>query len=340
MSTIGICRFLLRLKTAALVLWLAAPAIALAAAGPSGAKSAEPVTVAFIGDQGEGAGTRAVLEMIKAQGADMVLDQGDFDYYDDPDAWDALISKILGADFPYFASVGNHDVDRWGGADGYQAKLQARLWRIAGAQCDGDLGVMSACTFRGLFFILSGIGTLPDEQPDAPRHLAFIQDQLAHTHARWRICSWHKDQGAMQVSSAHGEVGWLPYELCRLEGAIVATGHSHTYSRTFLMAGFREQRIASTSDVLVIKKGQSFAFVSGLGGKSIKPQKHHGRWWASVYTKDQDADYGALFCTFNAGGDANRAECYFRDIRGRVVDRFKIINAIGDGEPRRLHASR
>ena len=40
----------------------------------------QPLTVAFIGDQGSGDGARAVLELIKAEGADLVLHQGDFDY--------------------------------------------------------------------------------------------------------------------------------------------------------------------------------------------------------------------------------------------------------------------
>ncbi len=86
-----------------------------------------PVTVAFIGDQGSGKNARAVLEMIKAQGADMVLHQGDLDYKDNPDAWDGLITEVLGDSFPYFVSVGNHDDDDWYGDRGYQAKLRARL---------------------------------------------------------------------------------------------------------------------------------------------------------------------------------------------------------------------
>ncbi len=43
----------------------------------------------------------------------MVLHQGDFDYKDDPDAWDQRINLVLGPDFPYFASIGNHDFAFW-----------------------------------------------------------------------------------------------------------------------------------------------------------------------------------------------------------------------------------
>jgi hypothetical protein len=111
-----------------------------------------PLTVAFIGDQGSGDDARAVLQLIKAEGADLVLHQGDFDYEDDPDSWDALITSVLGADFPYFASIGNHDIEEFYGSDGYQAKLKIRLKKGTGAHCDGDLGVKSACTFRGSVF--------------------------------------------------------------------------------------------------------------------------------------------------------------------------------------------
>ncbi len=52
-------------------------------------------------------------------------------------------------------------------------------------------------------------------------------------------------------------------------------------------------------------------------------------WWASAYSKHNDADHGALFCTFNTGGDPRMAECQFRDIQGRIADTFKILNSIG-----------
>ena len=308
---------------------LSAAALVFAAVAPSAAQqSAKPLTVAFIGDQGLTKNSRAVLRMIKQQGADMVLHQGDFDYKKNPDAWDAMINDILGEDFPYFASIGNHDRKAWHGARGYQAKLRARLARIEGARCSGDLGVRSACSYRGLFFILSGIGTLPRDTPDEPRHIAYIKVQLAKTDAAWRICSWHKTQRVMQLGGKGNDVGWQAYEACREGGAIVATAHEHSYSRTHLMNDFKLQIIASRSNTLVLEKGKSFAFVSGLGGKSIRDQERDGAWWAAKYTEDQGADHGALFCTFNADGNADRATCHFRDIRGRVPDRFEIINAV------------
>ncbi len=285
----------------------------------------QPLTVAFIGDQGSGDGARAVLHLIKTEGADLVLHQGDFDYRDDPDSWDELVTDVLGAEFPYFASVGNHDVRRFYGPDGYQAKLKSRLNRIRGAHCIGDLGAQSACTFRGLFFILSGVGTIPN-RPDDQSHLAFIREQLAQATSIWRICSWHKNQRTMQLGEKTDDVGWGPYEACRQGGAIIASGHEHSYARTHLMNSFEFLSVASTSSTLRVKKGRSFAFVSGLGGKGIRNQDQDGHWWAAVYTSDQGANFGALFCTFLVDGQANRASCYFKDIEGKVVDRFEIVS--------------
>ncbi len=294
----------------------------------SGAKGGEPefmppnFKVAFIGDQGLGRDSKAVLEMIRDEGTDMVLHSGDFDYYDDPDRWDQQINETLGDDFPYFASIGNHDVPAW---EGYQRKLQERLARNSGARCTGDLGVNSFCTFKGLFFVLSGVGTI-----DSGR-VSFIREALGSEEAKeslWRICSWHKNQRLMQVGGKKDSVGWEPYEECRKGGAIIATGHEHSYSRTHLMDSFRTQSIASKSAVLNVDNGRSFAFVSGLAGRSIRGQDDQlaaKPWWAAVHTSAQGANHGALFCVLNHEGVENRGYCYFKDLNEVIPDAFGVI---------------
>ncbi len=135
----------------------------------------------------------------------------------------------------------------------------------------------------------------------------------------------------MQVGGKNDETGWGVYEECRKEGAMIATGHEHSYSRTFLMDSFEQQIVATTSDILLLEKGKSFAFVSGIGGHSVRQQKLKGDWWASIYTLDQEARAGALFCTFDTPskqvevGEKKKANCYFKDIAGKVVDRFVLV---------------
>ena len=289
--------------------------------------------VAFIGDQGLGStDSIPVLQLIKNEGANMVLHQGDYDYSDNPAAWDQQITGVLGADFPYFASIGNHDVAAW---PGYQQKLYDRLAKIPGAVCTGDLGVKAGCTYQGLFFILSGVGTMGTD------HDVYIKDQLAQDNSIWSICSWHKNMQAMQVGSKSDSTGWAVYEECKNGGAIIATGHEHSYERTKTMTSIQNQVIdpewPGVNNVRVAP-GASFVFVSGLGGASIRnqdlclpttfPYGCNGLW-ASIYTSDQGANYGALFCSFNVGGQANKAQCYFKDISGNIPDQFEITSFMG-----------
>ena len=310
--------------------------LVLAAAVPAHAQEVEAdLTVAFFGDQGLNEHSRAVLRMVKTEGARMILHLGDFDYQDDADAFDRQLTDVLGADFPVFAAMGNHDAKAW---PAYRQKLLARLQRIDGARCAGDLGVRAACTYKGLFFTLSAVGVWPhggspaDAIAEQPAHAAYIADAMAGSRARWKICAWHKNQHAMQVGLKTDETGWQVYETCRKAGAIIATAHEHSYSRTHLIAAFADSPVvASTDSTLRLAEGRTFAFVSGLGGRSAR-RLHGGKvdkpvdpWWASVHTRDDGATAGALFCTFAPGGRKDLAECAFKTIAGDVVDRFRVI---------------
>ena len=95
----------------------------------------------------------------------------------------------------------------------------------------------------------------------------------------------------------------------------------------------QNQVIASTSSTLAITaddpttpqdEGRSFAFVSGLGGMSKRPQEVSGAWFASIYTSTQGAEYGALFGIFNYFGDPTLAHFYFKNIDGLVIDAFNV----------------
>ncbi|NNG45987.1 MAG: hypothetical protein HKM86_02585 [Deltaproteobacteria bacterium] len=290
-------------------------------------------TIAFIGDQGLGANAEAVLNLIKNEGADAVLHQGDFDYVDNPAGWDGQINSVLGPDFPYFASVGNHDEARFYGSGGYQEFLEARMTRL-GIPWVGDLGVQSSFYYEGIFIVL----TAPDIF--GANHDLYIRNQLAADNSIWRISSWHKNMRLMQVGGKGNETGWGVYEESRAGGAIIATGHEHSYSRTHLLSNFESQTVASTDNTLVLHsddpntpadEGRSFAFVSGLGGFSIRVQQLSGDWWASIYTSDQGANYGALFGVFHYQGNPRLAYFYFKDIDGNVPDEFFVQSSVGEG---------
>jgi hypothetical protein len=328
---------------------MAASALCLALALGSYALAQGPVTpvnftIAFIADQGFGTSAEAVLRLIQGEGAQAVVHSGDFDYADDPAAWEAQIDAVLGPDFPYFASIGNHDVRAYFAAGGYQDRLEARMGRL-GIPWNGNLGVLSSFSYQGIFIVLTAPGVFfPGDL--AGTHRNFIRRELAADTSIWRVTSWHKNMREMQVGGKPSETGWGVYEAARRGGAIIATGHEHSYSRTHLLSSAMLQTVASTDNTLVLSRddpatpadeGRSFVFVAGLGGQSIRNQERclpttppygcNGEW-ASIYTSDQLANYGALFATFNYDGDPSLARFYFKDINGLVPDEF-FVRAAG-----------
>lgn len=295
---------------------------------PSGGSTVPNLKVALFGDQGLNSNSRAVLQLVKNEGAHFVIHLGDFDYGDNPDAWDQQINDVLGSSYPYFAAAGNHDTAAW---SGYQAKLLARLARIPDATCLGNVGVQAACRYKGLFFLLLAPGVL------GSGHDTYLRDQLAADTSIWSVAAWHKNMRAMQVGGKSDETGWGVYEEGRKGGAIIATSHEHSYQRTRTLTSTQNQTVDPEwpgHDMLRVAPGSTFVFVSGLGGNSIRNQDRclptsfpygcNGEW-ASIYTSDQGAKYGALFIEFHVDGDPAKARGYFKNIAGEIVDSFTIF---------------
>ncbi len=320
------------------VLTLAA-AVCTGFVGGAAARAAEgpppEFMIAFIGDQSLSSSAQAVLQLIRDEGADAIIHAGDFDYLDDPAAWDAQIDAILGADFPYFASAGNHDKAAFDGPGGYQERLEARLDRL-GIAWEGDLGAQSSLRHQGIRILL----TAPDDfGPGDGFDDLYIRDRLVGDDSIWRISAWHRNMRLMQVGGKEDDTGWGVYEESRRGGAIIATAHEHTYSRTHLLSRVQTQSVASTSDTLVLAaddpvtpadEGRSFVFVSALAGRSIRSQSLSGPWWASIYTSTQGARPGALFGVFHHQEDPRLARFYFKNVDGVVVDDFLVESTVGD----------
>ncbi len=306
------------------------------AAIPTGAN----FKVAFIGDSGAGSHFQSVLNLIKSEGADMVLHQGDFDYSDGPTKWMGMIDNTLGANFPYFGSDGNHD--NWD-SDGYAAFFKDRMSRVGLTPPSGSLPPSYAITYNGLKVVFS-------EENGDPTH---IDNELRNDDHLWKVCSWHKNMTTMQVGGKGNEQGWPDYETCRQYGAIIATGHEHSYERTKTLTSTQNltvdlsqhplqtyngiPNVPSNPNSLLVAPGKTIVFVSGLGGNSIRSQQRCSPYaypygggsgcnyiWGGISTSDQGANYGALFITFNINGNPNRAHAYFKNINGQVIDEFDI----------------
>jgi hypothetical protein len=140
----------------------------------------------------------------------------------------------------------------------------------------------------------------------------------------------------MQVGGKSDEVGWVAYETCREHGAIIATGHEHSYSRTKTLVSTQHQTVDwewPEPNSLRVAPGATFVFVSGLGGRSVRDQERclpttypygcNGEW-AKIYTSDQGAQPGALFIEFHVDGNPNLARGYFKNINGEIIDEFTV----------------
>jgi predicted phosphodiesterase len=316
--------------------------------------------VAFVGDSAKGDGFKKVLSLIKREKADLVLHLGDLSYDEGnpsgPKLWDDLITTELGEAFPYFFVIGNHDVRRWYQEDppGYATYFKRRLAHNPEVQCVGENGIKSFCVFRGLFFVFSGAGTYGND------HESFLSSALQKGKEHpWKICMWHKNQREMQVGNNSDEVGWEAYQICQEHGAMIATGHDHSYARSRTLKNIGKSTVnhgaVGDPNFIELKKGQTFAFVSGLGGDSLYPfncklQKAK-QWWSSVFTSnfqmsngvvlhnectDQGASkkninpsafnctYGALFITFHIENNPLLAKGEFKTIHNDLIDEFTI----------------
>jgi hypothetical protein len=169
-----------------------------------------------------------------------------------------------------------------------------------------------------------------------------LRDSLAADDSIWSVCNWHKNQNDMQVGTKTDEVGWNAYIECMKAGAIVSTGHEHSYARTLTLTdlGNASNGHGATGafDIVELFAGGNFVFVSGLGGAGIRDRSStehdDDTWWASYYTANEwlkngalqsgTGTFGALFIRFHVDGNPRRAKAYFKDVNGRVADEFVI----------------
>lgn len=291
--------------------------------GAGAGVSTDPnLKIGFIGDTDTGTKFRNVLTLIKNENAAAVVVEGDMSYSSDPTTWWNDVNAVLGSSFPVFISRGNHDDPSWTGYLAEAANHLGGATRVAGAH---DANYKT--TFRGLVLATVKLGDT------GSRITPFLQSD---DHI-WKICQWHQNQQAMQIGGKGNEMGWDVYETCRQQGAIIQTGHEHSYERTKTLTSMTNQTVdtaCSGANNLCVGPGRTFASVVGLGGNSIRGQSRclpatapygcNGEW-AFIYTSNQSAVNGAQFIVFNDTGPKH-ASGYFKNVNGATVDTFTITH--------------
>jgi predicted phosphodiesterase len=295
------------------------------------------VKVAFIGDVGVRDTSEKVLALVKNEGAQLLVIVGDFDYEDSPAKFFDMVYQQSGGTIPILVVIGNHDQARWGGTTGYQAKFFSKLKDFPNVHCTGDFGINGTCTYKGVTFLLSGVGTL------GKNHDQYLSSQLTASNSVWNVCLWHVAVQTLQVGEKT-DMRHLPsYEICRQAGAPIITAHEHSYHRTKTLTDMNTRTVSAqwpTANSLAVGPGFTFVSVTGAGGESLREQKrclpstepYSCTEWAKLYTTSQGAAYGAQFITFGEGGPG-KATGYFKNIAGEVVDRFTITNTRVAGSP-------
>lgn len=296
--------------------------------------------VAFVGDSGNEGEGGAGLELVKTEGAQLLVHLGDFDYGDSPSTWKTMLDKHI-PNLPYLAVVGNHDTGKWSGTGGYQQIMKDRVAKTPGMTCTDDPGVKGYCVYKGITFILDGTGLM------GSGHEAYIKSALAASKTRWNVCSWHVNMNKLQAGTKGDEAGWGPYEECRKGGAFITNGHEHSYARTKTLTDMTNQVVdTSCPDPthVCLAKERAFSIVSGMGGHSLRAQSRclgtgsnpyeypygcKGEWAKFYSTKNTGYAPSVLFVTFNANGQANKATAYLKNTKGVVVDQFDITQGGG-----------
>lgn len=278
--------------------------------------------VAFIGDTNSGGNYKRVLNLVKNEGADLLMVQGDITYGNTPAQWFTATDNAINqaqpgstatVTIPYFVSKGNHDTDWTTLGGGLKSRLAQ--WDVKPTHAD-PTAINYALAYKGL-----GVVMISDRETQNPTRNEYLQQRLAEDRHIWKICSWHKNQRHSNVGPKGNEMGWAVYETCRKNGAIVAQGHSHTYSRSKTLIEDSTVTVdpeCSDPFGLCVGPGKHFFFDSSVGGNdlralaSVTSMPH----WASYYA----ADYGALFIEFGVDGDPRKARGYFKTIGNVVID--------------------
>ena len=298
---------------------------------PKSSKDKNALRVAYVSDQGMSNGTNLVMQQIAAFKPDLVIQNGDFDYQDDPKGWMKMIDSHLPVSVPFLAVIGNHDVKEY---QEYQRRLVKRLKKGGFLDsCFGAIGIVYFCNIYGMLVTFSHAGTIGSGFDDLQESLMESYMDLVKSEPaaiKWRVCSFHKVMHDYQAGKKPDESGYEIYETCRKFGAMIVNGHEHSYSRTRNMLDYPGHVFDESGDPdqMQLRPGINFAVITGMGGFGRNPATEEARsnkWWAKIVAPDYEENVldGALYCVYEGKTEAS---CEWKDTSGKVWDSFHIYN--------------
>jgi hypothetical protein len=336
-----------------------AAALAPAPAGSSAPPRLEELTVALIGDTGAGTGFTDVLKLVAAEGASVLMINGDLGYSASAEDWKKRLTETIDTDqIRVIGALGNHDVSE---KEEYVAAFHSLRTPANGlaAACTGQPAIAEGqdvviadetCTFGNVTIVTSGIGQVLDK-----KYLVKRLDQKlgAAPDANWKLVGYHFTLASMNPGVKLSENTPEFFDVIRRHGAIGAQAHTHTVMASCPISSTFKSGLtppscdsayspASPEDRFV-RPGVGVYVDSSLGGEDIRGRNRckdpNGLGCSHMvdliteegYTRVDGARKkglpaaGALFITFNHGGDPDRALALFKTVDGREVFRFTVV---------------
>ena len=202
-----------------------------------------------------------MLNLALAEGAQAVVTAGDMTYDSDPAGWWSATEARGRAELSRCSWRAATTTTRPGRAS---SARRPTTWAAPPAS-PGPHNAAYKTIFRGLDIVTikkGDTGTTINNLFGSDNHI-------------WKVCNWHQNQNKMQVGGKGDEMGWAVYETCRQKGAIIITGHEHTYHRTKTMTNTQTQTIDSSCSgggSLCVGPGRTFVTVVGTGGTGLRAQ--------------------------------------------------------------------
>jgi len=313
--------------------------------------------VAFLGDSETGENARRNYALAREAGADVMFQNGDFDYESDPELFDTFLDEELG-DMLFLACSGNHDDEtlstlfsggrKWEGKGGYKERFFDRYNEYLaggnpgvnvtcvpreGKTLEEDFGSYMSCRVNNVEFVTIGwrqfSGSVLFSGGDRLTSQQFIESSLDATDALWKVLVTHRPDGNLNPGVNH--VGTYQtqgdFNLAAKYGALLVHGHSHVYARSKLIDNFYSLKVSPNEDPfsIALNCGESASIINGMGGTDIDGAGIHEE--ASILTKIYTANSGnnqngVVICDFT---DEGAAGCEFIMQNGEVFDAFAVL---------------